>query len=106
VNPWLQTAVVAVIVVWAAWSAFGRLAPRLHRRGFAALAARLDRPGRATPLRVFGRRLRRERAHGGSCGDGCGSCASCGPARPADADHAQPLVFHRRPPVSRGRGAP
>jgi hypothetical protein len=105
VSTWLQITVVAAIVVWAAWSAFGRIAPRLHRRGLAALAARLDRPGRAAVSRRLGRRLRREGAQGGSCGDGCGSCASCGPARPADAA-VQPLVFRRRPPVSRGRGAP
>ncbi|PZQ19405.1 MAG: hypothetical protein DI564_01445 [Rhodanobacter denitrificans] len=105
-SAWLQIAVVAAIVVWAAWRAFVRLAPRLHRRGLAALAVRLDRPGRAAVWHALGRRLRRERAQGGSCGDGCGSCASCGPAQPADADRAQPLVFHRRPPVSRGRGAP
>lgn len=105
-SAWLQIPAVAAIVVWAAWSAFGRLAPRLRRRGLAALAARLDRPEHAAMLRAFGRRLRRERVQGGSCGDGCGPCASCGPARPAEADRVQPLVFHRRPPTSRGRGAP
>lgn len=104
-SAWLQALAVAAVVIWAAWRAFGRLAPRLHRRGLAELAEHLDRPGRAAVLRKLGSRLRRERAQGGSCGDGCDICASCGPARPADAD-VRPLVFHRRSPASRGRGAP
>lgn len=99
----VQTLLVTLIVLWAAGSAFGRLAPRLHRRWLAALADRLDRPGRPAPLRGLGRRLHRERAQGGSCGDGCGSCGSCGPAAPADPQRPQPLVFERRPAASRDR---
>ncbi len=93
----LQALLVAVIVLWAALSAFGRLAPRVRRRWLAAAAEHLDRPGRLVPLRGLGRRLRRERAQGGSCGDGCGSCGSCGATMPAAPDSARPLVFERRP---------
>ncbi|WP_440222073.1 DUF6587 family protein [Dokdonella sp. MW10] len=98
-NAFLDIAVVGLIVAWAALFALRRLMPRTWRRGLAACANLLDAPTRPAAMRRAGAWLRPVSVTGGSCGDGCSTCGSCGPApatAPRDED-AKPLVFDRHP---------
>ena len=61
----------------------------------ARVSASLNHEGRAPALRSLGRRMQPAAATG-SCGDGCGSCNSCGPT--VAPTEAQPLHFKPRRP--------
>ena len=78
----MQEAVVAVIVVFAAWSVLTRYAPRALRQACRAQAAKLARRGGWNWLE---KKLAAPAAAGGSCADGCGPCGGCGTttAKPA-----------------------
>ncbi|MDF3981584.1 hypothetical protein P3W24_06360 [Luteibacter sp. PPL201] len=90
----VQGVVVGVVVLASAYVAFRKLLPKTSTRTLAAISASLNRDGRSAWLRRMGRRLQPTAATG-SCGDGCGSCNSCGPAPVARGD-AQPLTFKSR----------
>jgi hypothetical protein len=88
-----QALVIALALVFSAWSAFRRLLPATASRWQAKLAATLNQPGRAGWAHALARRMQPKTATG-NCGDGCGTCGSCGP-RPAQSD-VQPLHFRPR----------
>ncbi|URL59987.1 hypothetical protein IM816_07855 [Luteibacter flocculans] len=92
---WVQGVVIGVVVAASAWMAFRKLLPKTSTRVLAHVSASLNRDGRAPSLRSLGRRLQPAAATG-SCGDGCGSCNSCGPA--VAPTEAQPLQFKPRRP--------
>lgn len=89
---WIQGVIIGLAVLASAFVAFRKLLPKTSTRVLAQASASLNRPGRAAPWRALGRRLQPATATG-SCGDGCGSCNSCGPAPRAD---VQPLTFKPR----------
>jgi hypothetical protein len=89
----VQGAILAIVVAASALVAFRKLLPKTSTRLLARLSASLNREGRSGTLRFLGRRLQPAAATG-SCGDGCGSCTSCGPATPRT--EAQPLHFKPR----------
>ncbi|HEY4291455.1 DUF6587 family protein [Luteibacter sp.] len=89
----VQGAIIAIVVAASACVAFRKLLPKTSTRLMARLSASLNREGRSGALRFLGRRLQPAAATG-SCGDGCGSCNSCGPAAPRT--EAQPLHFKPR----------
>ncbi|NID14866.1 DUF6587 family protein [Luteibacter yeojuensis] len=90
----VQGAIVAVAVAASACVAFRKLLPKTSTRWMARVSARLNREGRPGVVRFLGRRFQPAAATG-SCGDGCGSCNSCGPAAPPPTE-AQPLHFKPR----------
>ncbi|MDE2307215.1 MAG: hypothetical protein KGJ97_02855 [Xanthomonadaceae bacterium] len=94
----VQAAVIGMVVAFSAWQAFHKLLPQTSRRLLAGIAAALDRPGRPAAVCRLGRWLRPAEAKAGGCGDGCGSCSGCAPAKPAAADDAgqHPLRFRSR----------
>ena len=89
----VQGAIIAVVVAASTWVAFRKLLPKTSTRVLARLSAALNREGRSGAMRFIGRRFQPAAATG-SCGDGCGSCNSCGPAAPRT--DAQPLHFKPR----------
>jgi len=89
----VQGAVIAVVVAASALIAFRKLLPKTSARLMARVSASLNREGRPAVFRFIGRRFQPATATG-SCGDGCGSCSSCGPAAPRS--EAQPLHFKTR----------
>jgi len=89
----VQGAIIALVVAASAWVAVRKLLPKTSARWLARASANLNREGRGRTLRSIGRRLQPATATG-SCGDGCGSCNSCGPAQPRT--EAQPLHFKPR----------
>lgn len=72
---WWQYAVVALAVLASVVQVLRKAAPRMAGRLQAALAASLDRPGRAGLLRWMGHRLSPRDERG--CGDGCSTCGAC-----------------------------
>jgi len=89
----VQGAIIGAVVAASAFTAFRKLLPKTSARWMARMSASLNRDGRAAWVRAFGRRLQPATATG-SCGDGCGSCNSCGPVQPRT--EAQPLHFKPR----------
>ncbi|TJY63050.1 hypothetical protein E4T66_04890 [Sinimarinibacterium sp. CAU 1509] len=71
----LQLVIIGAIVALSAWTAFGKLAPKLRLRLLAALGYRP-----ATPTAASG------------CDSGCSSCNSCGVSRAAV---EQPIRFDK-----------
>ena len=93
---WVEGLVIGVLVLSSACYAFRRLLPGVSTRWLAAASASLNKPWRKPWLRAVGRWLQPAQATG-SCGDGCGTCGSCGPKPPAAArPDAQPLEFRPR----------
>lgn len=88
-----QYALIAALVVASAIYTLRRLAPKLTTRWQAAAAGALLAPHRSALLRRIGRALQPRDATG-DCGDGCGSCNSCGTAPVAARADEQPLTFH------------
>ena len=71
----MQEAIVAVIVICAAFAVINRYAPKAVKRIARSWSAR-------TAIR-FGRhalaaKIERQAQAGASCGDGCGACGNCG----------------------------
>lgn len=92
----VQAVIIGVLVAFSAFYAFRKLLPGLSTRWLAAASASLNKPWRKPWLRALGRRLQPAQATG-NCGDGCGTCGSCGPKPPAAArPGAQPLEFRPR----------
>lgn len=89
----VQGVVIGLAVLVSAYVAYRKLLPKSSTRVMARVSAGLNHDGRSAFVRGMGRRLQPAAATG-SCGDGCGSCNSCGPA-PARND-AQPLTFKSR----------
>jgi len=89
----VQGAIIALVVAVSAWVAVRKLLPKTSARWLARVSASLNREGRGSFSRSLGRRLQPATATG-SCGDGCGSCNSCGPTPPRT--EAQPLHFKPR----------
>lgn len=90
-----QYVVLALIVLASVIKVLRKLAPHLSTRIQARVATALSRRGRPGAVRHFGIWLRPRQATG-SCGDGCGTCGSCGPAAAPAPDDARPVVFHER----------
>ncbi|TCV93252.1 hypothetical protein EC912_105112 [Luteibacter rhizovicinus] len=91
----VQAVIIGLVVLTSAVVAFRKLLPATAKRWQANWSASLNRSGRATWMRALGRRLQPATATG-SCGDGCGSCNSCGPS--AAKSDVQPLEFRPRKP--------
>lgn len=89
----VQGIVIALVVAVAAYVAFRKLLPKTSTRVMARVSASLNHDGRPAVVRSVGRRLQPAAATG-SCGDGCGTCGSCGPTQ-ARTD-SQPLTFKPR----------
>ena len=89
-----ETLIIGIVVLASAYVAFRKLLPKTSTRVMAGVSASLNHEGRAGVLRAIGRKVQPASASG-SCGDGCGSCNSCGPA-PAARNDAQPLTFKSR----------
>jgi len=93
---WWQYAVIAVLLSVSLLYVFGKLAPKLAIRWQAAASASLMQPGRTGALQALGRWLR-PRQTMGNCGEGCGTCGSCGTSKRVPASpEAQPLEFRPR----------
>ncbi|MGA7436770.1 MAG: DUF6587 family protein [Luteibacter sp.] len=90
----IQGLIIGVVVLISLYVAFRKLLPKTSTRVMAGVSASLNHEGRAGVLRAIGRKVQPASASG-SCGDGCGSCNSCGPAPVAQND-AQPLTFKSR----------
>jgi hypothetical protein len=90
----VQGVIIGLVVVASAYVAFRKLLPKTSTRVMARVSASLNRDGRSGIVRSLGRRVQPAAATG-SCGDGCGTCGSCGPA-PAVKNEAQPLHFKPR----------
>lgn len=90
----VQAAIIGVAVLASAYVAFRKLLPKTSTRVMAGVSASLNHDGRPAFMRTLGRKLQPASATG-SCGDGCDSCNSCGPA-PAARTDAQPLTFKSR----------
>ncbi|QDE39335.1 hypothetical protein FIV34_09035 [Luteibacter pinisoli] len=90
----VEGVVIGLIVLVSAYVAFRKLLPKTSTRVMASVSASLNHEGRPGVVRAVGRKLQPASASG-SCGDGCGSCNSCGPAPASPAD-AQPLTFKSR----------
>ncbi|WP_418230202.1 DUF6587 family protein [Burkholderia mayonis] len=97
-----QYAVIAVLVGASLLYMFRKLAQQLAIRLQAAASAALTRPGRGRAARTLGCWLRPREATG-DCGNGCGTCGSCGVPRQASDNDDQPLTFH--PPRHTGSPA-
>jgi hypothetical protein len=99
VSFWVQDIVVALLVLASGLYTVRRLAPRLSVRCQAFFSGWLNQPARPVALRALGRFVQPGAATG-SCGDGCGTCGSCGtPAQSAavpDAAGAHTVTFHTR----------
>jgi hypothetical protein len=91
----VQGVIIGVVVLASLYVAFRKLLPKTSTRLMAGLSASLNHEGRPGVVRALGRKVQPASASG-SCGDGCDSCNSCGPA-PAARDDAQPLTFKTRP---------
>jgi hypothetical protein len=76
----IQSLITALLVLWAAWHVFGRLAPWRQRRARAWLARRLD--GRA-PVRLVAALRPGMPITGCGCGNSCSE-----PARVSDVHRA------------------
>ena len=92
-NALVQGAIVALLVLWAAWIAFGKLAPRSRTRLVRALADRLEVPGRPQWALDLAARLRPPPDAASGCASGCSSCDSCGSSSPPAKTAEQPLNF-------------
>lgn len=90
----IETLIIGAIVLASAYVAFRKLLPKTSTRVMAGVSASLNHEGRSGVLRAIGRKVQPASASG-SCGDGCGSCNTCGPA-PAAPQDAQPLTFKTR----------
>lgn len=90
----VQAAIIGIVVLASTWVAFRKLLPRTSTRVMAGMSASLNHDGRPAFVRSLGRKLQPASASG-SCGDGCDSCNSCGPA-PAARTDSQPLTFKSR----------
>ncbi|QWT21738.1 hypothetical protein KPL74_06945 [Bacillus sp. NP157] len=90
----IQGTIIALVVIASAYVAFRKLFPKTSTRVMASVSSGLNHDGRPGVVRALGRKLQPASASG-SCGDGCGSCNSCGPA-PAAQGEAQPLTFKTR----------
>ncbi|MGF6496045.1 hypothetical protein ABIE56_004247 [Luteibacter sp. 621] len=90
----IQGVIIGVVVLASLYVAFRKLLPKTSTRVMAGVSASLNHDGRPGVLRTIGKKLQPASASG-SCGDGCGSCNSCGPA-PAAKNDAQPLTFKSR----------
>ncbi|MFC4764775.1 DUF6587 family protein [Dyella koreensis] len=92
----VQAVIIGVLVATSTVVAFRKLLPGVSTRWMAAASASLNKPWRKPWLRAMGRWLQPAQATG-NCGDGCGTCGSCGPKPPAAAKHdVQPLEFRPR----------
>ncbi|MEX1827565.1 DUF6587 family protein [Luteibacter sp. CQ10] len=91
----VQGAVIGLAVLVSAYVAYRKLLPKSSTRVMARVSASLNHDGRPAFVRGMGRRLQPAAATG-SCGDGCGSCNSCGPAPAPARSDAQPLTFKSR----------
>jgi hypothetical protein len=89
----VQGAIIAIVVAASALIAFRKLLPKTSARLLARMSASLNKEGRSAASRLLGRKLQPATATC-SCGDGCGSCNSCGPAAPRT--EGQPLHFKTR----------
>ena len=92
-NAFLQGAIVAAVVLWAAWIAFGKLFPRTRTRAVRGLVHQLELPSRSQWSHQMAERLRPPPDKASGCGSGCSSCDSCGVATPATKPGEQPLNF-------------
>ena len=90
----MQAAIIGLAVLVSAYVAFRKLLPKTSTRVMAGVSASLNHDGRPAFMRSLGRKLQPASATG-SCGDGCDSCNSCGPA-PAARTDSQPLTFKSR----------
>lgn len=92
----IQGLVIGVLVAFSAVYAFRKLLPGVSTRWMATASASLNKPWRKPWLRAVGRWMQPAQATG-NCGDGCGTCGSCGPQPPAAAKRdVQPLEFRPR----------
>ncbi|KJV30405.1 DUF6587 family protein [Luteibacter yeojuensis] len=90
----IETVIIGAIVLASAYVAFRKLLPKTSTRVMAGVSASLNHEGRPGILRAIGKKVQPAGASG-SCGDGCGSCNSCGPT-PAARTDTQPLTFKSR----------
>jgi hypothetical protein len=82
-SPFLQSLLVALVVLACSWRVLAGFAPKTAWRVQARLSFLLEVGERPAWLKSLGRRLRpRERIEGRGCGSGCSSCGGCA-ARPA-----------------------
>jgi hypothetical protein len=79
-NQTLQYTIVGLVVLWAAWNAFGKFFPAARRAVQNGVALRLVHPGRAAWMRRIGLRLLAAAPTAAGCGNGCGKCDGCGVA--------------------------
>ncbi|WP_266170201.1 DUF6587 family protein [Dyella subtropica] len=92
----VQGVIIGVLVASSAVVAFRKLLPSVSTRWMATASATLNKPWRKSWQRALGRWLQPAKATG-NCGDGCGTCGSCGPKPPAAArPDVQPLEFRPR----------
>lgn len=92
-NAATQGLIVALVVAWAAWVAFGKLLPRTRTRLVRALVQPLEQPSRPQWSRDIAARLRPPPDKASGCGAGCDSCDSCGNTTPVARTAEQPLNF-------------
>jgi hypothetical protein len=90
----VQGVIIGAVVLASLYVAFRKLLPKTSARVMAGVSASLNHEGRPGVLRAIGRKVQPATASG-SCGDGCGSCNTCGPA-PAARNDSQPLTFKTR----------
>jgi hypothetical protein len=95
-NALLQGGIVGAVVLWAAWVAFGKLAPRMRTRGLRALADWLEVSSRPHWAHQFATRLRPPPDAASGCASGCSSCDSCGSSSATTKTAEQPLQFMPR----------
>jgi hypothetical protein len=88
----VQAVVIGLAVLASLVVAFRKLLPKTATRVQAKLAATLNQPERPRWQRTLARAMQPATATG-NCGDGCGTCGSCGPRPQAD---VQPLHFRPR----------
>ncbi|TBR39817.1 MULTISPECIES: DUF6587 family protein [Dyella] len=92
----VQAIIIGALVLGSAIFAFRRLLPGTSTRWMASASASLNKPWRKPWVQAMGRWLQPASATG-NCGDGCGTCGSCGPKPPANArPDVQPLEFRPR----------
>ena len=92
----IQAVVISIVVLLAAVTAFRKLLPKTATRVQARWSAALNEPSRPAWMRSLGVRMQ-PKAATGSCGDGCGTCGSCGPKPVGNQPDVQPLHFRPRP---------
>jgi hypothetical protein len=98
----MQYAVIALLVALSVLYTFRKLAPQLVTRWQATAAASLVQPEHGRAVQALGRWLRPAQATG-NCGDGCGTCGSCGTSPPAAGrSEEQPLEFRPQQKSSDG----